>query len=62
MGVNSLLQNMAAASTELKRSEKLLKNAKQQATTLLKRYAGGDRTKIENYRKRQVTNKAHSNA
>ena len=36
--MQSLLQKMIAASTELKRSEKLLKEAKQEALALLKRY------------------------
>jgi len=37
IGMQSLLQKMTAASTELKRSEKLLKSAKQNAVNLLKR-------------------------
>ena len=40
VGMQSLLQKMAGASTELKRSEKLLKTAKQDAVILLKRYEG----------------------
>jgi hypothetical protein len=37
VGMQSLLQRMTATSTELKRSEKLLKEAKKEAITLLKR-------------------------